>query len=88
MHDLRAVDDVLYMALDKLKGLLRESDFVNAKVCIDAGEPGLGLETICTQPVEYDIRIPRTTYELLANAGKMMNMPPRSWEMVLPLIDG
>lgn len=87
MASVEEIEKLLYTALNALRGDLRETDFINAKESIDAGEPGLGLDTICSQLHEFRIRIPNSTFALLSRAGKLMNMPAKTWEKLLPLID-
>jgi hypothetical protein len=87
MADFAAIDALLYESLAQLRGRLSEKDYTSAKESIDAGEPGLGLETICAQLHEYETRLPRRVYDLLARAGQLMGMPEKTWKILLPLID-
>lgn len=87
MGQLDEIEELVFDALGTLRGTLREEDFVNAKESIDAGEPGLGLDTICSQLHEFGIHIPRRSFNLLADAGKLMKMPEKTWNKLLPLID-
>jgi len=87
MTDFDSVNRLLYESLNELRGKLIEKDYINAKVNIDVGEPGLALETICSQLYEYNIHIPKRIYDLLARAGQMMNMSEDLWKMLLPIVD-
>jgi len=84
MSDFKTIDSLLYAALEELKTLLPKRDYVNSKDSIDAGEPELGLETICSQLYEFQIRFPETAHRLLAKAGDLLKMRPAIWQKLLP----
>jgi hypothetical protein len=84
--DLRRAADLLIEVLEELRGALRNEDFHTARESITCGEPGLGLETIAQQLFEYDLNIPRSTYDKLVRAGMLMKMPEKQWLFLLPRV--
>ncbi len=77
------VREQIVNVLADLKQFLRPEDHQNAIDMLHGGEYELAFDVICTQIHEYDIRIPRTAYEQLVKIGLHMNLPPRTWEILL-----
>ncbi|MBL0888723.1 MafI family immunity protein [Myceligenerans indicum] len=51
---------------------------------IEHGEPGLALDTLCTQLYEFDVVVDDETRRLIAQAGHLMGMNPLLWESLHP----
>lgn len=72
IHVLRAI-------VVALEGRLPAADVENAWGLIDAGEPGVALENLCTQLYEYDVTVPRPVLAQITAAGEAMGLAPDLW---------
>ncbi len=72
MHVLRAV-------VVAMEGALPAADVENAWGLIDAGEPGVALENLCTQLYEYDVTVPRPVLAQITATGESMGLDPDLW---------
>jgi hypothetical protein len=45
-----------------------------------AGEPGVGLENLCVQLVEYDAAVPDALVEQIRNLGEAMKIHDKYWK--------
>lgn len=70
-NDLRPV-----IPADMLEGFERE---------IGYGEYGLGVENLCEQMYEAEVRLPRPIIDEIAGAARAMDLPPQRWDMVFAL---
>lgn len=61
------------------EGHLPASDTQNAWELVDAGEPGVALENLCTQLFEYDIVVPQALLGRIAAAGEAMGLDADLW---------
>jgi hypothetical protein len=77
--DLETIIATLRAVLVELEGKLPAGDIENASGLIDAGEPGVALENLCTQLHEYDVRVPRFVVAQIAAAGGAMQLEPDLW---------
>lgn len=80
-------EELLQEVLSELKTVLRPADHDEALKELTSGEPGIAFETICTQLFEYDLHIPQAVFAKLRQIGRSMNLPPKKWEILTPLID-
>lgn len=51
---------------------------------VDAGEPALALEMMCSNLYEFDCPISARAYELLAEAGTVLRVDRSDWEILKP----
>ena len=72
LHTLRAV-------VVELEAKLPASDVESAWGLIDAGEPGVALENLCTQLYEYDVSVPQQVLSRIAASGEAMGLPAELW---------
>ena len=84
---MNEIEQEMRVALEQLKGLLREADHKSAAEENDAGEWGIAFETICAQLYEFEIRIPRDAYLRLQTIGVKMGMPAATWQILEALVD-
>lgn len=47
---------------------------------VNAGEPGVALENLCTQLFEYDVRVHPHVTAQLASIGRAMGIDERYWQ--------
>jgi hypothetical protein len=81
-----AIDRELFDLLEKIKFDLRKDDCDFVRDEIKAGEPGLALETICTQLVEYDAPVTEQVYLQAKSIALMMQLPEETWLQLRPLV--
>ena len=62
--------DELHIAADELFAYLPAEDINCFKELVDHSEIGVGLEILLTQIDEYDLIIPKKTYNILKNCGR------------------
>ena len=72
--------------LPQLKGVLPNRDYAFATEAAEVGEEGVALHCVCAALHEDQIRFPRAIYVRLEAVGKMMEMPPETWEVLAPLV--
>jgi len=77
--NLEAVIDVLKGLVVDLDGKLPAVDIQNAREMIDAWEPGIALENLCTQLYEYGVAVPRHVLVRIIVAGEAMRLVPALW---------
>ncbi|WP_394554584.1 MafI family immunity protein [Agromyces sp. MMS24-JH15] len=73
------IEQAIRDALDGVRDILGTADVENAEVFLDHAEPAIALELICDQLYEYDLSIPRHSFERLKWAGERMNVDPDRW---------
>jgi hypothetical protein len=69
----------LRAAFIELEGRLPKADTQNVWELIDAGEPGVALENLCTQLYEFDVPVPQAVLERITAAGEAMHLAPDLW---------
>lgn len=47
---------------------------------VQAGEPGVALENLCTQLYEYDAALEPDTLKQIETLGKAMGLAPKYWQ--------
>ncbi len=90
MHypDFDTIDPQLTDLLEIVKLSLHKEDCDQVQEYIKVGEPGLALELICTQLVEYEASIMEDVYARARSLGLLMGMPEDTWLQLLPLVVG
>lgn len=53
---------------------------------LDANEPGIALENMCSNLHEFECRIPARAYEIFVDAGAELNVDRRCWEILRPQV--
>lgn len=77
MSELRIVPLLIAEALDEVASSFPDDDTVrNIQELLNHGEPGVALETLCTQLVEYEIEVAPDVKSRLRLAADLMGM---SW---------
>lgn len=77
--DLETIIATLRAVVIELEGRLPAVDIQNAWGLLEAGEPGVALETLCTQLYEYDVPVPRTVLSQITETGEAMRLAPELW---------
>ena len=65
---------ILRAVIIDVAGLLPERDLTNAWELVDAGEPGIALENLCTQLYEYDVVLDPAVREQVRELAIAMEM--------------
>lgn len=78
--DFESITGALRAIVVALDGRLPTVDIDNAWGLIDAGEPGVALENLCTQLYEYDVLVPREVLRQIVSAGEAMQLSPDLWK--------
>ncbi len=74
------IDGVLRAIVVRVEAALPRDDIENVWEFIDVGEPGLALETLCTQLDEYDIAVPPEVLDQMRTIGHGMGLDASLWE--------
>jgi hypothetical protein len=56
--DLRDVEERLARVLGRVSGFLPDDQLQEMRQLVEAGEPGIALENLCSQLYEYDVSVP------------------------------
>lgn len=75
----RHLDDLLRevrAVIVAVDGLLPSSDLTSAWELVDAGEPGIALENLCTQLFEYDASLEDEVINQIGHVATRMKMDP------------
>ncbi|MDQ0849908.1 hypothetical protein QFZ65_001846 [Arthrobacter sp. B3I9] len=79
ISNLRDVEHALRWSLAAVQDDLRPEDVSNVRDFLDAGEPGLALDTLCTQLYEFGITVNAAIRDTLEAVGKHMGMDATLW---------
>ncbi|WP_301407976.1 MafI family immunity protein [Pseudomonas aeruginosa] len=71
---MREPEEIIQAVLEEISGCFGDDTEKNAKELLACGEPGVALEVLCSQLVEFDIAIPFKTKERLGVAAGVMGM--------------
>ena len=82
MFDYKVVESKLHQVINIIKSQLSETQVEFIISDIQAGEWNLALETICDILIEEEIPLDFKSYELLQEAGNILNMEQETWEML------
>lgn len=82
MFDYKVVEHKLHQVIKIIKPQLSENQVEFIISDIQAGEWNLALETVCDILIEEEIPIDVKGYELLQEAGNILNMERETWEML------
>jgi hypothetical protein len=82
MFDYKVVESKLHQVINIIKPQLSETQVEFIISDIQAGEWNLALETVCDILIEEEIPIDVKGYELLQEAGNILNMERETWEML------
>ncbi|UOE42871.1 MafI family immunity protein [Agromyces larvae] len=77
--NFETITQTIREVVNELSGQLPDSDLQNARIFLDAGEPGVALENLCAQIYEYDVPIARSAYLRLEAAGRAMSLDSSNW---------
>lgn len=78
--ELNKMIEELHTVADALEPLLPAVDIAFFIDFIDNNEVGVGLDMILSQIYEYDVTIPKWTYDILKKAGKRAKLDDRYFE--------
>ena len=53
---------------------------------LDANEPAVALENMCSNLHEFECRIPARAYEVFAEVGAKLSVDRRHWEILKPQV--
>jgi hypothetical protein len=62
-----------------VEDLLPQRDIESIWELIDAGEPGIALENLCTQLCEYEVTPDEASRDALAEVGTYFRLDPDLW---------
>lgn len=71
---MRESGEIIQEVLEAVSGCFEDDTERNVKELLACGEPGLALEVLCSQLVEFDIAISFKMKEQLAIAAEIMGM--------------
>lgn len=71
---MREPEEIVKVAFEEISDCFENDTERNIKKLLAYGEPGVALEVICSQLVEFDIAIPARVKEQLAVAAGVMGM--------------
>lgn len=73
-YGVREPEEIIQAVLEEISGCFGDDTEKNVKELLACGEPGVALEVLCSQLVEFDIAIPFKTKERLGVAAGVMGM--------------
>lgn len=68
--------------LQELSVYLTEADVEQIRELLQAGEPGIALENLCTQLYEHDGECSSQQYDEIERIGRSMGISPNRWEFL------
>ncbi|SCU76054.1 hypothetical protein CNECB9_2710005 [Cupriavidus necator] len=74
MSELSTVEAILAAVLDEVVSAFPDDTVKNVQNLLDHGEPGIALETLCTQLVEYRLEVSPEIKSRLRAAADLMGM--------------
>ena len=77
--DTSEVETRLLVLLNALAGTLPEAELKEMRELTEAGEPGIALENLCVQLVEFERRVPRAIRDEIGSVGGKMRIDPKYW---------
>jgi len=81
-------EKLIEMAMLELSGVFLDDTEASVKELLAAGEPGVALETLCTQLLEYDISVSDELKNRLVAAANIMNIEVEELKMLRISSDG
>lgn len=82
VNDWESAMATMRAAVIAVEDRLPPSDVDNVWELVEAGEPGVAFEILCTQLYEYDVAVKDTTLASLAELGTYFKFDPRLWEIL------
>ena len=82
VNDWESAMGTMRAAVIAVEDRLPPSDVDNVWELVEAGEPGVAFETLCTQLYEYDVAVPGPTLASLAELGRYFKFDPKLWEIL------
>lgn len=76
---LRQVEARLAGLLESAEGWLPREELAGMRELVAAAEPGVALETFCTQLEEYDVAVPDPLARELEALASTMGLPVPPW---------
>jgi hypothetical protein len=76
--------DAMRAVVILLDGILPSRDSTNVWELIDAGEPDLAFDTLCTQIYEFDIQLDQSIWMEIAQIGSYLNLNSDLWMVLKP----
>ncbi|WP_137973736.1 MafI family immunity protein [Pseudomonas sp. F(2018)] len=67
-------EKLMRAALDEVSGCFDDDTAENVRELLSSGEPGVALEILCSQLVEFDISVSQGVKDLLAESARNMGM--------------
>ena len=59
----------IILILQELDHLLSPEDLIRANEYLSHNEPGVALELICTQIIEYELKVPKKLFKKIENVS-------------------
>lgn len=67
-------ENIIRTALEELSGCFDDETEANVSELLSSGEPGVALEVLCSQLVEFDVGVSVSVKEQLASAAIIMGI--------------
>ncbi|MBD2546824.1 MafI family immunity protein [Planktothricoides raciborskii] len=82
MFDYKIVENKLNQALALVNDILSDNQTESIQSYIKAGEWNLAVETLCDILISDELPVNLKTYNLLEEAGVVLNMDRETWELL------
>ncbi|KOR34566.1 MULTISPECIES: MafI family immunity protein [Planktothricoides] len=82
MFDYKVVENKLNQALALVNDILSDNQTESIQSYIKAGEWNLAVETLCDILISDELPVNLKTYNLLEEAGVVLNMDRETWELL------
>jgi len=77
--DMHEIEDQLLQIIHRYTEQLPAEQLKEMADLVQAGEPGIGFENLCTQLHEYDVAVDNGTLRQLEDIGTRMGLAPKNW---------
>lgn len=77
-----AIRDRLTDAFERASGVPLRARLEFVAEAVRHGEPGVGLESLCSNLHEFDVPLRASDYELIQLAGRALKLPTDNWTVL------
>lgn len=78
--DMQQIENTVIAILADFGGSLPGEQLSEMRELVEAGEPGVALENLCTQLYEYDVVVSVERQREIAMVGTAMGLPESTWQ--------
>ncbi len=80
MSTTNLLENRILSVIDSFAGKLPPGQLADMRSLVEAGERAVGLENLCTQIYEYDVKPAPDLIAEITDLGQAMRLNPKYWE--------